>query len=105
MLVFGYYSRMKNIKQNPYVDMDFECFKKETRNGINWEYTNKSLLYICFDTELEKVVAVMEVNKKEQHIYAIESRFTGNNYAMKLINYYDKKFKTKLQPIKRDIKR
>lgn len=99
MLIFGYWYKLERTLQNHYVAEDFYEFIRNSYNPINWSLTDIGKLYVCYDNELDKIVALMEINKQVQKIFCIESRFTGNNYAMKMINYFDKKFKTKLQPV------
>jgi len=98
MLEYGYLTKMKSIKENPYVLMDIEHFIEHSYRPLNWSKSKKSSLYVCYDDEIDKIVCIMEVNKSKQLILAIESRFTGHNYAIKMINHFDKKYKTKIQP-------
>jgi hypothetical protein len=98
MLRFGYWGRMKvdgsTIK-------DFRSFVKSYNSKINWDNiyeSNYGHVYVCYDSNCNKVVAVMEVSKEREIIYAIESRERGRNLAMTMITHFEKKFKCKLQP-------
>ena len=98
-LKFGYYNRIKLNKELNDNFLDFiENQSSLNYFGITEGFREFKNCYVAIDEKINRIIGIMFVSKKFQEIYMIESIIKGQNIAMKMINEFDKKYKTKINP-------